>query len=395
MYGSQSRSSPEHLSLLPVAHQLALKLWKCLSRSEPEEVILPWIIQNQGPGEPEATWDKKSLNHPAGVLCHFWVQGMGAYHQQSSPVNLDYVTECKLQILCVLDDSSWFRLLGVFVLGCRFGALMEWEPEWTHTHVLRLLLANDRDIFRAVWAGLLSGTTSVSQSTARELSTAFLRVLPRLKGELNDQQQAKFVSYYLEMFQLFPDEVNDKWIPPLFAQGDESLRHHFARAITNALRNWNLQSRRQAWECWIQQYWSERAQYNIPPPNVDAKEAQESLSWLQYLSFVFPDAVDLAVQMPFQEVQSVCMVLTPLGKSRKESQEPPLIQQYPDAIARLLVAIGHRLASDPGWQIGGPPIMDQLISSDCISDHIYGATQGACNSNGSYQTDISFPLRNQ
>ena len=142
-------------------------------------------------------------------------------------------------------------------------------------------------------AGLLSGTTSVSQSTARELSTAFLRVLPRLKGELNDQQQAKFVSYYLEMFQLFPDEVNDKWIPPLFAQGDESLRHHFARAITNALRNWNLQSRRQAWECWIQQYWSERAQYNIPPPNVDAKEAQESLSWLQYLSFVFPDAVDL------------------------------------------------------------------------------------------------------
>ena len=101
------------------------------------------------------------------------------------------------------------------------------------------------------------------------------------------------------MFQLFPDEVKENWIPSIFRLDDEDLRHLFAQAITGAVGHWSLQSRQQAWSCWLKRYSRERVRDNVASPGFDTIEVQNSLLWLQHLPFAFPDAVDLAMAMHF------------------------------------------------------------------------------------------------
>ena len=357
----------DFLSLLPKAHRLAEQLWECLDRMEPVEQVPYWNMKTPNLGDREASWIGRSANHPAGVLCHFWIQGLGASHQHTATADAASADGYKLQLEHVLADSSWFRHLGGLVLASRCEELLRWESKWTLEYVLPLLRTSDSGMFRASWVGFLSDEME-PPSAVPQLRACLFHALPRIREELNQNQQYQFIGYYLEMFHLFPDEAKEKWIPNIFRLDDEELRHLFARAITGALSIWSLQHRQQAWSCWLKRYWRERVLHNVPAPGFDTIEVQNSLLWLQHLPFAFPDAVDLAVEMPFQQGQVFWHALTPLADPHV-SQEPSLVQQYPAAVAKLLVAIGSYSVSDYGWHLDGRAIIDQLMSSDCVPAH--------------------------
>ena len=359
----------DFLSLLPKAHRLAEQLWECLDRTELIARVPYWNLKPPDLGDKEATWIGLSGNHPAGMLCHFWIQGLGASYQHTATTDAAWADGYKQQLEHVLADSSWFRHLGGLVLTSRFEELLRWESEWALEYVLPLLRTCDSGMFRASWVGYLSDEIE-PPSAIPQLSACLFHALPRIRKELNQNQQYQFIRYYLEMFHLFPEEAKEKWIPNIFRLDDEELRHFFARAITGALRTWNLQHRQQAWSCWLKRYWRERVLYNVPAPEFDIIEVQYSLLWLQFLPFAFPDAVDLAVEMPFQRGQEFWPALSPLADPRQgKSQEPSLVQQYPDAVARLLVTIGSYSASDYGWHLDGRALIDQLMSSDRVPAH--------------------------
>ena len=321
-----------------------------------------------GPGDIEAYWIRLSPYHPAVMLCQFWVHGLGAFHQHAAAADPVWAATHRQQLTLVLADPSWFRQLGGLFLNSRVRDLMAFEPEWAREHVLPLLRTSDSEMFRASWVGFLSDDREPMFVNPR-LGEEFLLALPRIREELNPNQQRTFVMYYLEMFQFFPHEVNEKWIPMFFGLEEKELRHFFAQAINWALRHWSLQSRQQAWSCWLKRYWRERVLHNVPAPGFDTIEVQNSLLWLQHLPFAFPDAVDLAVQMPFQQGQMFWTALTPLAVPRGMSRGPSLLQRYPDAVAKLLVAIGSYSVSDYGWHLDGQAFIDLLRSSDRVPAH--------------------------
>lgn len=44
----------------------------------------------------------------------------------------------------------------------------------------------------------------------------------------------------------------------------------------------------------------------------------------------------------------------------------PLAQQYPAAMAKLLLAIDCHEDPDPAWDYCGKELIDQLIATDCV-----------------------------
>lgn len=311
----QAQLHPCILPLLPDANSLAKQIWDSLDRTEPKDEFVPWNLRKMGPGDRESSWLDQSINHPAGMLCHFWVEEIRACSRRADALHLANDADIRRRLECVLSDPSWLGRMGILVLTSRLEELMSLDPEWTQTHVLPLLRKSDNSKSRAGWVGLLKEFKPLVPSTACQLRTAFLNALPRIGKELNGDQKLNFMAYFLEMFHLFPDEVLNEWIPDLFLTGDAEMRHFLSRAISEGLQSWSAQRIKQTWNQWLHHYWKSRVLYNVPPPALDAREVWFCLTWLEHLSFAFQEAVDLAIQMPLHKVQSLWTALMPLVSS--------------------------------------------------------------------------------
>ena len=324
------------LNVLPQANKIAATLWHHLDQTE----------QIEG----NADWLGLAINRPAGILAEFWLQGLFLWRKQQDPEPMSLNDEYRMALSDIVQDQKLPGRLGRTVLASRFGFLLAVDEVWARENLLPLF-DPDSDDFQAAWHGFLTWG-NLNPTVADAMADLFLKAVERIDSDLSSERE-RFIEYYTSMLAYFAEDPIEKWIPALFQCGGQETKECFALAVESHLRNMDETRQREWWQRWLKPYWNNRLQG--VPADLEADEVKHMLGWLPHLTAVFPEAVDLAVQMPPIPLQSYGVV--------HELEEGDLWQSHPEGIAKLLVYWGECDLQEEAW-FSGLPLIDKLLESD-------------------------------
>ena len=117
------------------------------------------------------------------------------------------------------------------------------------------------------------------------------------------------------------------------------------------------------WQYWLKHYWKNRLQ-GIPAVLESSGVAQmlDWLDWLPHLTSVFPEAVDLAVQMPQGSLQDSWIIA-----DLNASDEINLWQRHPESVAKLLTYLWKSDLPEYSWD-SVQQLIDKLLPLDISSE---------------------------
>jgi hypothetical protein len=95
------------------------------------------------------------------------------------------------------------------------------------------------------------------------------------------------------------------------------------------LRGLDEARQKEWWQRWLRQYWENRVS-GLPVP-LEPVEVKHMLDWLPHLPATFPEAVMLAIRMPKTRFEYSHLAY--------ELKDSPLVEQYPDAMAQLIIFV--------------------------------------------------------
>lgn len=326
------------LNLLPQANKLAATLWHHLDRTEQIEGRDDWL--------------QFAINHPAGILAEFWLNGLGLWRKQQDPAPTILSDEYRTALSYILQDRKLPGRLGRTILASQVAFLLTVDEAWTQKNVLPLF-DPDSDSFQAVWNGFLDWGR-LNPAVAEAMADLFLKAVERLDSDLSGQCD-RFIKYYISMLASFAENPIGRWIPKFFQGRSQEAKNHFALEVGYCLRDLDEAAQREWWEHWLKQYWGNRLQ-SVPAGAVlEAGEVEHMLGWLPHLTAVFPEAVGLAVQMPSIPLQNYNLI--------HELERHDLWQKYPEDVAKLLIHWGKCDLREDVWY-SGAQLIDKLFQSD-------------------------------
>ena len=312
---------PCALELLPQANKIAVALWANLDPDYPYQKRSDWL--------------ESAINHPAGTLARFWLKSLFLWwkHQDPAPeqLNSDYLAALSK----IVKDRTIAGRLGKSVLAGYFASLLEIDESWTKENLLPLFFRKNHsnaDDYNAIWDGFLTWRR-LTPSVAELLSEAFLDAVQHINRDLSGQKRLnRFIDCYTVMLVYFALDAIEKWIPEFFAHSDVKARHTFANEIGHRLDSMNETQQQEQWNHWLKSYWQDRLD-GVPKP-LESDEIKRMMDWLPHLTGVFPEAVDLAIQMPQSESggQRASLAIYDLEGS-------DLPEMYPEAMAKLVLYI--------------------------------------------------------
>ncbi len=303
------------LNLLSQANKIAGALWYYLDRTEP-------IEEAKGGGL------HLTINHPAGILAKFWLSGFSLWRKHQDPTPATLNNEYRRILSDIVQNQKLPGKLGRKILAGYFAFLLSVDEAWTRENLLPLFdLANDN--FQAVWDGFLTWER-LNPTVAEVMADYFPKAIERIDSDLSHQRR-RFIEFYTDMLVHFVEEDPfDKWIPALFQSGNQEAGQEFALNMNGHLLNMDEAAQQELWQRWLKQYWEHRLQG--VPAVLEPGEIKNMLNWLPHLTAVFPEAVDLAVQMQIPQDIS----LQNWGMIHKINQSD-LWQHYPEEVAKLLI----------------------------------------------------------
>lgn len=299
------------LNLLPQANQIATALWPHLDRPEPIEKRNDWF--------------DFAINHHVGKLAIFWLCGFALWYRQqdSKPTTLN--NEYRGALSDIVQDQSLPGRLGRAILTHEFAFLLAVDEAWTRDNLLPLF-EPDSENFQAAWDGFLSGG-HLNPAVAEAMADLFLKAVERIDSDLSNQRE-QFIKYYISMLADFAETPFNEWIPKFFRHANQETKNCFASEVGNCLLYMDeTKQQEEWWQRWLKRYWENRLQG--VPAVLESSEVEHMLDWLLHLTSVFPEAVDLAVQMPKASLLR-CEVIDELSDS-------DLLQNHPEAVAKLLI----------------------------------------------------------
>ncbi len=300
------------LNLLPQANKIAGALWHHLDSN----------------GEEPNDWLQQATKHPASILTEFWLSEFSLWRKQQDPEPTALNEEYRQILSDILQNQKLPGRLGQRILASQFTFLWVVDEAWTRENLLPLFdPANDN--FQAVWDGFLAGER-LNPAVAEVMADYFPKAIERIDSDLSHQRR-RFIKYYTDMLVHFVEEDPfDKWILALFQSGIQEAGQEFALNMNGHLRNMDAAAQQELWERWLKQYWEHRLQGVLAV--LEPGEIKNMLNWLPPLTTVFPEAVDLAVQMQIPQDIS----LRNWGMINKINQSD-LWQNYPEAVAKLII----------------------------------------------------------
>ena len=302
--------------LLPAANAIALMLWAALERSETESVA-------------HRDWLQEAINRPAGRLAEFWLHSLSLWRKQhTGDASGRLSDEYRQALTAIVRDDSIAGGLGRTVLTSRLGFLLASDEQWATEHLVPLFSDGDDRRFQQAWDGFLTLGRLIPQ-LVDVLTPAFFSALPRLDNVLTARRD-RFVKYYTNSAVFFADRPLEDWIPKLFQAATTEDRQCFARPMEYLLRGLDAERQKEWWQRWLRPYWENRV-LGVPVP-LESVEVQGMLDWLPHLPAVFPEAVALAVSMPKARLAYPHMLVYAL-------QDSPLVEQYPDTMAQLIIFV--------------------------------------------------------
>ena len=341
----ENGGKPYAFSLLPQANEIAASLWRRLDKT----------VQFEETGN----WLNKAINHPAGVLAEFWLQGLSLWRKHQEPLPKVMSDECRTALSGIVQDRGMPGRLGRSVLAGQFAFLLAADEVWTKENLIPLFEDHDNIAdFQAVWDGFLSWGR-LNPTVAEHLKDVFLQAVQQIDGDLASRCD-DFVKYYTTMLGYFASEPLDTWVPKLLGHGGEKARRRFAFEIGSHLRRMDETRQREWWGRWLKRYWENRL--DGVPARLKADEVESMLGWLPALTAIFPDAVALAVRMPQVPLQHGYGLIDEFGKSDS------LLGKHPRELAQLLIYLGR--SDSPGyvWGDRGRQLIDRLLQSDLSNE---------------------------
>lgn len=324
---------PYVLNLLREANVIATRLWE-------------YIDSNEQLSENFPDWHNYAINHTGGKVADFWLGSLSLWRKQQDPKPDAFSDDYFDALSSIVHDESLAGRLGRSVLAGELSFLLEADEKWTKENMLPLFKQHyKQEDYQAVWDGF--GDGFASPLVAELMKDAFLDAISHFESDLFDgYRRSNFIQAYTTMLVYYVDNPIENWIPRFFDNTTKEDRNHFANVIgLQHLNDLDVSKQREWWKRWLKRYWQNRLEG--VPKQLTSGEVEQMLEWLQYLKGdVFPEAVDLAIQMQKVPLQS--------GFLFYKFNESDLWKRYPEAVAKLLVHLGD----------GNKELIDKLLTSD-------------------------------
>ena len=347
---ARKASDPESEQWLSKANAIAVAL-------QPYAVMaqVPNFTASVGGVPREVDWLQKAINHPCGRLAEFWVQSIALWHrqQETPPQSLD--DEYRSALDGIMQDNGVAGQLARTALARYFPFLLRVDETWTGQNLIPLLNPGHSE-FVSTWDGL-TYCGQMTPPTAELLREPFLKAVERIDRELAGSRQQRFIAKYFGMLAWFATGPTDEWITKLFTHGDAEVSHQLATEVSHRLRSLDDARQKEWWRIWLKGYWENRL-LGVPA-QLDDTEIETMLEWTTLLPAVYPEAVDLAVQMRAVPLQRGTVIYR-IGKD-------DLVNQYPEAVAKLLIHLG-KVDHQPWTWHGAKEIFDELLQSNLESE---------------------------
>ncbi len=305
---------PYSLNLLHQANEIAATLWRNLDRTQSIEEKENWL--------------DTAMNHPAGCLAYFWMSSFFLWREQQDPKPTTFSDEYLRALSDIMVDQSLPGRLARTVLASQLHFLLTVDEGWTRDNVLPLFEPECED-FQAAWDGF-ARWGNLNPAVAEAMAGLFLKAVTRISNDLPNQCEP-FIRHYTDMLAYFAEDPLCEWIPKLFQHSNQETKDSFASAVGNRLQYLAEAEQqdvlRKWWISWLKPFWMNRLQGMFA--KLEPGEISHILDWLPHLTPVFPEAVDLAIQMPRGRLQP-CWVLDYLRESN-------LWQKHPESIAKLIL----------------------------------------------------------
>ena len=330
--------------LLSQANQVATTLWDNLEGKEPETRIRDWY--------------STAINHSAGILTQFWLLSISSWYNQQDPRPPKISEEYSGFLQKIVGDKSAAGRVGRSVIARELAFVLAVDQEWAVEYLVPLFESDSEDDRQAVWEGFLYGR--ISPLMAETLENTFFRAMSEIEElfEPETSPRESFVRALTTLVAYFVDEPLDLWIPTFFGKARVEDRCKFTWNICNILRHLEDDRQRDLWDRWLHKYWENRLQ-GTPTP-LDPPEAGEMLCWLPCLHSLFPEAVNLAIQMPAVELE--------LGSIMHSLSSAETWEHYPEATAKLLIYLADK--NLPAWQwYGARELIENLIKGH-LPEHL-------------------------
>ena len=348
---------PYAVELLPQAEQIAVALWKSLDRAISVDV--------------KHGWHNQSVQYPIWGLANFWLSAALLWRKKQDPPPDTLNEGYRRPFIEIIKDASPIGGLGKSILTSQLTFLMAVDEKWTREYILPLFDLCSMD-FQAAWDGFVA-TGRLSPPVAEALKGPFLNAVTQINTDLWNQRYG-FVECYAVMLIYVVDDVLDIWIPKLFEHSRHQSEHAnrepsilrddnhtipeiFALKVTKCLQRMNDADKQELWQRWLKDYWQNRL-YGRPAP-FTSKETELMLDWLPELNTEFPEAVNLAIQMPPPSLDNMRILACLVANKTWEN--------HPDAVAKLLIYLWGCII--PVWYRDTvPKIIAPLLETNISSE---------------------------
>jgi len=307
-------------------------------------------------------WITQAINQPAGILTEFWIASLSLWRQEQEEAPKKISGQYRGAMTLITKETTVAGRLGRCILAHQLSFLLAVDECWTKRHLLPWFRKHqDAHDYQAVWDGFLIAPRFDPQ-VVEHMSDSFLDAITRLdthfRGDGTDSTRAeRLVRAYTVLLTYYVQNPLELWIPKLFGSSSEADRRYFADEIRHRLARMTADQQREWWNRWLCTYWQNRL--NGVPAKLKSAEIAGMLEWLPLFSNLFPDAVDLATQMPKAEIEH-SSVLHSIRKSE-------LPEVHPQSVAKLLVFLG-KCQLPYAWHDRGQ-LFKMLLQSD-IPSHL-------------------------
>ena len=288
------------------------------------------------------------------TLAPFWLNSLSIWWKQQDPVPEQLDGEYLAALSCIMEDRTGAGRAGRSFFAGRFASLLAIDENWTKKNLLPLFYKKNHrnaDDYKAIWDGFLT-LGRLPPSVAELLDEAFLEAVQYINSDLSDQRD-RFIEAYVTMIVYYVNDPIKKWIPKFFAHSDAKDRDIFVFKMGNLLRQMDETQQQEQWNRWLKCYWQNRLE-GIPPKPLESDEIEGMLDWLPYLTGVFPEAVDLAIQMPKIQWNA--------GEMLYRLEKGDLPNTHPEAVARLVIHLGQSDLPSYAWY-KGRELIGRLLKS--------------------------------
>ena len=339
---TNDKTQHAHIPLAQV-NQIAANLWRNGDRDDTRTEIGSWLTT--------------AINSTHGLLAGFWINSINCWRKQQAEPSDGLKPDYRDGLADIVEDKTLAGRLGRAVLARYLSFLLGVDRDWTEANLITLFTKHDDgDDFKALWGGFLYGP--LSPPVAELMGDAFLDAVPHIVGDASSEEQKQFIGRYVAMLVYYSDDPLEVWIPTFFKHCNENARRYFAISIKSHLEDMTDSQQQEWWNRWLKAYWENRLQG--VPERIGDGEMGIMFWWLPDLKGVFPEAVNLAIQMQLEQFNNHS---ADSNRIVYMIEKGDLWERYPEAVAKLLIHLGHIKSRSRAWP-NGKELIDKLLNAN-------------------------------